>query len=312
VQLTGRDGQQHIFLIAPKAIEVSESSDGLTVYSGTEITQLKATETSLRQAKTVADAANRAKSAFLSNITHEIRTPLNAIIGFSEAIDKELHGPLGSDRYKEYVHDILVSARSLLTVANEILDFSQVEAQRQAVTLSCFPLRDCLEEVRVLTKVQMEPANNRLVVRDTPDIYLQSDKQKLTHVLVSMISNANDATRDGVIEVAAEQDASGGLTITISDTGAGMSRDEIALAVTEFGRSVAPAFVSDGRSGTGLGLPIAIRLVQLLGGELTLDSEKGAGTTVRIALPACVVERNGAGLRNAPAATRPNTAAVRG
>jgi signal transduction histidine kinase len=310
VALVGPDRQEHMFLIVPRAIESPDDGEKLIVYSGIEITQLKTTETSLRHAKKQAEAANRAKSAFLSNMTHELRTPLNAIIGFTEAIDKELHGPLGNDRYKEYLHDILVSARHLLTVANEILDFSQVEAQRQAVALSCFPLRDCLDEVRVLTRMATETANNRLILHESPDIYLQTDRQKLCHVLVSMITNANNATCGGSIEIGVELSA-GGATISVTDDGIGMDEDELALAVTEFGRTVAPAFVSQGRTGTGLGLPISIRLMQLLGGELRLESEKGIGTTVRIILPECIVCRTAAEARGgeAPPQAAPTAAA---
>lgn len=312
VPLAGPDRHEHIFLIVPKAIELPDDGEKLIVYSGIEITQLKTTESSLRHAKTQAEAANRAKSAFLSNMTHEIRTPLNAIIGFTEAIDKELHGPLGNDRYKEYLHDILVSARHLLTVANEILDFSQVEAQRQAVTLSCFPLRDCVDEVRVLTRLQTETAHNRLMLRDIPDIYVQTDRQKLSHVLVSMIANANNATHEGVVEIGAELAGDGSVTIVIADNGIGMDEDELALAITEFGRAAAPAFVSGGRSGTGLGLPISIRLMQLLGGELRVESEKGVGTTVRLMLPDCVVSRNAQDARGGDDRTRASkTAAAR-
>jgi two-component system cell cycle sensor histidine kinase PleC len=290
--LAGADGDEHVFLIVPKALEATEEGDWLTVYSGIEITQLKITESSLRQAKKLAEVANNAKSAFLSNMTHEIRTPLNAIIGFTEAIEKELYGPLGSDRYKEYLHDILVSARHLLTVANEILDYSQAEAQRQAVALSCFSLPDLMEEVCILTKLQIEAARNSITIGDVPNVDLQTDRQKLCHVLVSMLANANNATHGGSIKVALNQLLPAGVAITISDDGIGMDKDELALAMGEFGRSVAPAFVSKGNIGTGLGLPISIRLMQLIGGQLKVESEKGAGTTVRITLPGCIVSRD--------------------
>jgi two-component system cell cycle sensor histidine kinase PleC len=290
--LAGADGDEHVFLIVPKALEATEEGDWLTVYSGIEITQLKITETSLRQAKKLAEAANNAKSAFLSNMTHEIRTPLNAIIGFTEAIEKELYGPLGSDRYKEYLHDILVSARHLLTVANEILDFSQAEAQRQAVALSCFSLPDLMDEVCILTKLQIEAARNSITIGDVPYVDLQTDRQKLCHVLVSMLANANNATHGGSIKVAVNQLLPAGVAITISDDGIGMDKDELALAMGEFGRSVAPAFVSKGNIGTGLGLPVSIRLMQLIGGQLKIESEKGVGTTARITLPGCIVSRD--------------------
>jgi two-component system cell cycle sensor histidine kinase PleC len=284
VPLTGLDGNEHIFLVIPNAID-GEDGEVLTVYSGIEITQLKATERSLRHAKNEAEAANRAKSAFLSNMTHEIRTPLNAIIGFSDAIENELHGPIGNVLYKEYLRDIQVSARHLLTIINEILDFSQIEAQRQAINLSCFSLKTCLEEVRILTKMQLKQAHNQLIIDDVPDIRLYTDHQKLSHVFINLVSNANGATQGGVIRVSAAMSSDGGTVVTISDNGIGMDKEELALAVTEFGRAVAPAFVSDGLTGTGLGLPISIRLMQLLGGDLRVESEKGVGTKARVILP---------------------------
>jgi signal transduction histidine kinase/DNA-binding NarL/FixJ family response regulator len=289
ISLTGRDGREHVFLIAPKGINCGGHGNALIVYSGIEISRLKETERSLRQAKEEAEAANRAKSAFLSNMTHEIRTPLNAIMGFTQVISSELHGPIGNETYKQYLLDIQTSAHHLLSVLNEILDFSQIEAERYSVDVSRFDLRDCLGDVAHIVEPQLAANGNRLLINDAPDLRLLTDQRKLVQVLLNLVSNANHATRNGTVRVSAEQEPDGGVTVAISDNGVGMNEGELALAITEFGRAMTSPFVSDSHSGTGLGLPISIGLMKLLGGAVTIESEKGKGTTVRVTLPATAV-----------------------
>jgi signal transduction histidine kinase/DNA-binding NarL/FixJ family response regulator len=284
--LTGKDGQEHVFLIMPRRIEIGEAGRNLVVYSGIEISQLKLTEHSLRRAKDDAEAANRAKSAFLSNMTHEIRTPLNAIIGFTDAICNELHGPIGSEIYKSYLLDIQSSANHLLSVINEILDFSQIESQRYVVNIASFFLKDCLEEIQTLTKQQLKSRKNTLIIDEIPDLELRSDPQKLRQVLLNIVTNANKATQSGTVRILIRHDRRAEqLILTIADDGIGMDEREMALAVTEFGRAMTSAFVSNGHSGTGLGLPISIRLMKLLGGRVEIESQKDVGTTVRIFIP---------------------------
>jgi len=285
VSVRGKDQHDHVFLLVPKVIGGSSRSEALTVYSGIEITQLKETEQSLRDAKDEAEGANRAKSAFLSNMTHEIRTPLNAIMGFSDAICSEVHGPIGNEIYTAYLEDIQLCARQLLAALDEILEFSQIEADRYEVHLSRFSLQSLLVDVRELTAQNLEAYRNTLDMEDAPELTLHSDYQKLKQVLLNLISNANKATRQGRIRLATEQQPGGMLTIDIADNGIGMDDEELEVARTEFGRAMTSAFVSDGQSGPGLGLPISMRLMTILGGDLTIQSQKHVGTKVRITLP---------------------------
>ncbi len=289
IALTGRDGREHVFLLAPKPVEDGALEAPFVVYSGIQITQLKKTERSLRRAKNAAEVANRAKSAFLSNMTHEIRTPLNAIIGFTDVICNEMHGPIGNATYKAYLGDVQSSARHLLTIINEILEFSQIEAQRQQVTISDFSLRECLGELGDKAVPELQARGNRLVVDTIPDVTLRFDREKLNQVLYNILSNANHATDGGTIRVVAKLNSGGSLIVKVKDDGIGMDDAELDVAVTEFGRVMTPAFISDGRTGAGLGLPISIRLMQLLGGELDIESRKGVGTTVRITLPRTMI-----------------------
>jgi signal transduction histidine kinase/DNA-binding NarL/FixJ family response regulator len=287
--LTGQDGRRNVFLIVPKPVKEGGEHTDLIVYSGIEITQLKDTERSLRGAKDAAETANRAKSAFLSNMTHEIRTPLNAILGFSDVIRSELHGPVGNEKYRGYLHDIQASARHLLTIVDEILDFSQIEGQKQTLTLTNFSVKDCLHEVAALMEKQLQSRNNVLVLKAVPDIELHCDRQKLVQVLINIVSHANMATKNGTIHATGALHEGGGCVLTVKDSGVGMDENELALAVTEFGRAMKSAFVSDGRSWTGLGLPIAIRYMAMLGGELNVESGKSTGTTVRMTLPGSAI-----------------------
>jgi two-component system, cell cycle sensor histidine kinase PleC len=289
ITLTGRDGREHTFLVIAKPAG-GRLDEGLTVYSGIEISQLKETEQSLRNAKDEAEVANRAKSAFLSNMTHEIRTPLNAIIGFTDAIHSEIHGPLNNSRYRGYIGDVQTSARHLLAIVSEILDFSQIEANRHTVRPSQFSLAQCLLDVQILLKGQLDERGNWLELSGIPALTIETDHRKLTQVFLNIVTNANNSMEGGPIRISAARSPPDGLIVTIADQGAGMDEAELALAVTEFGRLSPSAFISSERPGTGLGLPISIGLMTLLGGAIEIESAKGAGTLVRIVLPRCVAE----------------------
>lgn len=288
ISLPGPDGREQTFLVIarPAGGRVKEA---LTVYSGIEISQLKDTEQSLRKAKDGAEVANRAKSAFLSNMTHEIRTPLNAIIGFTDAIHSEIHGPLNNGRYRGYIGDIQASARHLLAIINDILDFSQIEANRHTVRLSRFSLRKCLLDVKSLLKTQLDERGNWLELAGIPDLTISTDPQKLSQVFLNILTNANKSMEGGAIRMSAAQTSADGVVVTVTDHGSGMDADELALAVTEFGRLSTSAFISSEHPGTGLGLSISIGFMTLLGGRLEIESTKGAGTSVRIVLPRCIV-----------------------
>jgi two-component system cell cycle sensor histidine kinase PleC len=308
ISLTRQDGREQTFLVIAKP-DGGRLKEGLTVYSGIEISRLKDTEQSLRNAKDEAEVANRAKSAFLSSMTHEIRTPLNAIIGFTDAIHSEIHGPLNNSRYREYIGDIQTSARHLLGIINDILDFSQIEANRHTVRLCRFSLSECLTNVQSLLKGQLRKRGNRLELAGIPDLTISSDQQKLTQVFLNVLTNANSSMEGGAIRISAARPSPDGLIVTIADQGRGMDEAELALAVTEFGRQSISAFITSEHPGTGLGLPISIGFMALLGGRLEIESTKGKGTSVRIELPRCVVadarmaEPHGSARTAAPAQT---------
>jgi signal transduction histidine kinase len=237
----------------------------------------------LHIAKMGAETANRAKSEFLANMSHELRTPLNAIIGFSEIIKKGMFGPL-SVRYSSYGGDIHESGTHLLNLINEILDLSKLEAGH-------FELHD--EEVDIAGVIQ---ASKRVVgplaekgkvqlsenaENDLPQI--RADERRIRQVLINILSNAVKFTPEGGEVRVQSLLRSDGVVITVSDTGIGIAPGEIPRAMEPFGQI--DSTISRKYEGTGLGLPLAKRLVELHGGTLTVESALGVGTTVTIMLP---------------------------
>jgi signal transduction histidine kinase len=285
IRLIGRDSQEHSFLVVARTIPGKTRPECLTIYSGVEISALKQTESELRKARCEAEAAKKTKSAFLANMSHEIRTPLNAIIGFASIMRNELFGPMRNERYRDYVLDIEDSASDLLVIIDEILDFSQIEAGQGRLALRDFSLLGCFGEVVRLLEGQVRARKNSLVVEAAEDFKLRSDSRKLGQVFINILSNANSFMNGGRIAVSCSQAPSGELALIIEDNGIGMGEEELAIAMQDFGRVSASAFLSRDQPGAGLGLPISIGLMKLLGGRLDIESRKGQGTMVRLTLP---------------------------
>jgi signal transduction histidine kinase len=251
-----------------------------------EALTLRQNAADLAKAATRADEASRAKSRFVAQVTHELRTPLNAIIGFSEAIRREMFGPVANPRYVEYGALIHTAGSHLLSLINDLLDIAKIEEGKLEVSpirVSAAALaRSTLDLVELLARDR----NVALAVVDVetcPD--LTADPRAAKQVLVNLLSNAIKFTPPGgriALTFAGRTD--GGVAITVADTGAGMSAEEIALAFEPFGRAAGDKSMTV--PGTGLGLPIARALVRLHGGELSLTSHPGRGTLATVIFPA--------------------------
>ncbi|WP_188259388.1 sensor histidine kinase [Azospirillum tabaci] len=238
----------------------------------------------LEAEKEHAEAANLAKSDFLANMSHELRTPLNAIIGFSEALMSGLFGP-SPPKHQEYIASIHVSGQHLLSLVNDVLDMAKVEAGR----LELYPepvrvtvlLGECVELVEALAGqkgVRME----RSPVE--PGLTVMADAMRLRQAVLNLLSNAIKFTPSGGrVCVEAALGGDGCVTLTVADTGIGMSPEDIKIALEPF-RQV-NSYITKAHSGTGLGLPLAKRFVEAHGGRLDLCSAPGEGTVVRIILP---------------------------
>jgi signal transduction histidine kinase len=229
------------------------------------------------------EAANRHKSEFLANMSHELRTPLNAIIGFSEVLGERLFGEL-NDKQAEYTDDILSSGRHLLSLINEILDLSKVEAGRMELELATFDLPLAIDNAR--TFVRERAAKHGINLDVTIDERLGDfvgDERKIKQILLNLLSNAVKFTPEGGrIGIKARQ-ADGSVEISVSDTGIGISSEDQAKIFEEF-RQVGSDYAHK-VEGTGLGLTLAKKFVELHGGKIWVESQVGKGSTFSFTLP---------------------------
>jgi len=255
------------------------------------VTQRKQAEQALLRAKEAADTANRTKSEFLATMSHELRTPLNAILGFAEIIKEQIMGPVPA-QYVDYARDIFESGRHLLDLVNDVLDISKLEAGKVELRETEFDAGDLVKEVALSFARQAEGAGIAIDVQLAELPALRADRRLLKQVLLNVFSNALKFTQEGVIKIASRSNEEGDLEIVVTDTGIGMSEVDIAIALTPFGQ--VDSMVARRHKGTGLGLPIAVALLTIQGGRLTLQSEVGKGTCVTISLPAARVLRSAA------------------
>lgn len=236
-----------------------------------------------------AEAANKAKSDFLANMSHELRTPLNSILGFSDILTEELYGPL-TDRQKEYLDYIHGSGRHLLQLINDILDLAKVEAGKMELEPSRFKL--CILVQTVITMLQEKAMRHTITVScDLPpdvDTEVEADERKLKQIMFNLLSNALKFTPDGgVVRVAVKRttraEQGDWLEISVADTGIGIKSADLGRLFTEF-TQLEGAYTKE-YEGTGLGLALTKRLVELHGGSIWVKSEFGKGSTFTFVIP---------------------------
>jgi signal transduction histidine kinase/HAMP domain-containing protein len=263
----------------------SPSKEGGIVLIASDISFLKEREAALRDARDEAEAANRAKTDFLTNMSHELRTPLSAVIGFSEMIVKETFGPVGQPQYKEFADDILHAGRHLMDVITDILDIAK--AQAGTIELQKRTVRP--EAVmRAAVRIMHEKARDANVTLAThigehlPTV--EADTVRLRQVLLNLLSNAIKFTSAGGTidaEVARHPE---GVALRVRDSGAGMAPGDIPRALQPFIQ--VDTSLARRHGGTGLGLPLTKIFVELHGGRLEIESTVNVGTTVAVILPA--------------------------
>jgi signal transduction histidine kinase len=229
------------------------------------------------------EAANRHKSEFLASMSHELRTPLNAVIGFSEVLEERMFGEL-NDKQAEYVHDIRTSGQHLLSLINDILDLSKVEAGRMELELSSFDVSEALGAALMLVRERAARHGIELTIETAQDLgEVVADERKVRQIALNLLSNAVKFTPDGGRVDVRAQLVDGGIEIAVADTGIGIAPEDQAAVFEEF-RQVGS---DSGRKseGTGLGLALARRFVELHGGTIRVESAPGRGTTFTFSLP---------------------------
>lgn len=283
LEMAGPRGSQCVLSLSVS--EVEDHSPPTLIAVVQDITQRKEMERELRAAKSVAESASRAKSEFLAHMSHELRTPLNAILGFSQLMDQEIKGPLGAPEYRSYVRDIYDSGEHLLSLINDILDVSKLEAGRYELREESVDVAEVVERAFMLVRARAEESGISLSADlSAGAAALTADRRMILQILTNLLSNAvKFAPADARVLVRTSIDAGGSYLIEVSDTGLGMSEDEIKVALTPFGR--ASNLSSRPKEGTGLGLPLAQSFARLHGGDLSIESEVGRGTTVSVRFP---------------------------
>ena len=229
---------------------------------------------------------NAAKSMFLANVSHELRTPLNAIIGYSEMLQDEIGDSQDIDR-DQFQHDlgtIIFSGRQLLTLINDILDLSKIETGKMQVSNEWFNPAALVFQVCEALSPLLSQNNNELQLDINMDEIgeINSDRGKLQQIVTNLFSNACKFTKDGQIRVSAER-ANNDLLVTVTDTGIGMNDEQQAKVFEAFVQAEATTGTLYG--GTGLGLAIVRDFCQMLGGNITLSSTPGEGSTFQVTIP---------------------------
>jgi len=273
-----------VFLIAhyrSQAVQEMENS----------LQELEKAKTEAQQAKEVSEFANQAKSRFLANMSHELRTPLNAIIGYSEMLHEEAE-EAGLSTFVSDSKKINAAGRHLLSLINDVLDLSKIEAGKIELYLETFDLAEAIHDVSSTIKPLVEQGNNTLHIHCATNLgQMHADLTKVRQSLFNLLSNACKFTHDGSINVSASREWQGQqewINITVSDTGMGMAQEQIDHIFGEYLQ--ADPSVQKKFGGSGLGLTITQKFCDLMGGHIDLNSEIGKGTTFVIQLPAQVME----------------------
>lgn len=238
------------------------------------------------RAKEAAEAANRAKTEFLSMMSHELRTPLNAILGFSEIMRSEALGELGAPEYREFSADIYASGSHLLALINDLLDLAKVESGMVELKEDLLDLASLANDVmRIVGRTEFARGVNLVLEQDAVAPHFKGDKRKFNQILINLISNAVKFTAEGkTVAVRIKTGADGGIIVEVADQGVGIPAKDLQRVMEPFFQ--VDSALNRSHPGTGLGLPLCRQLVELHGGTLELESVVGQGTTARMKMPA--------------------------
>ncbi|HZO26946.1 MAG TPA: HAMP domain-containing sensor histidine kinase [Chloroflexota bacterium] len=230
------------------------------------------------------ETASQHKSQFLANMSHELRTPLNAIIGYSEMLQEEAE-EIDADAFLPDLVRINAAGKHLLGLINDLLDLSKIEAGRMDLFVETFSVHDLIQEVEAIVQPLVEKNANRMDVSCADDLgTMRADQTKVRQALFNLLSNASKFTERGTISLTVQQEPDNWITFAVSDTGIGMTEEQLGRLFEAF--SQAEASTRSTYGGTGLGLAISRHFCRLMGGDLTVESTYGEGSTLTVRLPA--------------------------
>ena len=242
----------------------------------------------LQEANRQLEEASRHKSQFLANMSHELRTPLNAVIGYSEMLQEEAEDA-GEEAFLPDLQRINAAGKHLLGLINDILDLSRIEAGRMDLYVEQFEVGQLVRDVEAIVRPLMEKNGNTLIVTCPDDIgSMQADQTKVRQALFNLLSNAAKFTDHGTISLTVQREPDGWLTFAVSDTGIGMTEAQLGRLFEAF--SQAEASTRSRYGGTGMGLEISRHFCRMMGGDLTVESVHGEGSTFTVRVPAAVAE----------------------
>jgi len=272
-----RDGSEFPVEISLSPLETEEGT--LVSSAIRDITERKVAERQLQ-------AANRMKSEFLANMSHELRTPLNSIIGFSEFLADEKAGPLSAQQ-KDYLNDVLNSGRHLLHLISDVLNLSKIEAGRMEIYAEAFVLRKVIDEACATIAPLADKKRIALTGQVSPALdTVTLDQQKFRQILYNLLSNAVNFTGEGgQVDITAETTTGDRLLVRVRDTGIGISRDDFGKLFVEFQQLGSGV---ERHQGTGLGLALTTKLIEMQNGTIDGESTVGKGSTFTVALPLSV------------------------
>lgn len=270
------------------ARRIDGGSEPLLLMTGRDVTEELSHAHELQRTRDAAELSNRTKSEFLANMSHELRTPLNAILGFSELIRDGVGGEILAVKHSEYASDIHNSGTHLLSIINDILDLSKVEAGRLEAHISVLDPIPCFE--MCLRLVQQRAVEAGLKISSDMDfqIMLTADERLLKQIGLNLLSNAIKFTREGgKVALTLKKTSDGGACLVVEDTGIGMTASEIAQAKVPFGQ--VESSLNRSHEGSGLGLPLVVAFAEKLGGTIAIESKPAIGTRVLVFFPAEIV-----------------------